>query len=78
MSNLHNQQQLENIHDQVIKWDDKGLLETEINSISMTYNLHADDDRDEILQFIAESIFYDNYEVLLTWQEKDRADARKI
>ena len=66
MSNLHNEQQLENIHNQVIEWDRKNQLDIEINSIAMAYNLHADDDRDEILQFIAESIFYDNYEVLLT------------
>lgn len=66
MSNLHNQEQLENIHHQVIEWDRKNKLDIEINSIAMTYSLHADDDRDEILQFIAESIFYDNYEVLLT------------
>ena len=66
MSNLHNQEQLENIHHQVIEWDRKNKLDIEINSIAMAYSLHADDDRDEILQFIAESIFYDNYEVLLT------------
>lgn len=66
MSNLHNQEQLENIHHQVIEWDRKNKLDIEINSIAMAYSLHADDDRDEILQFIAEIIFYDNYEVLLT------------
>ena len=66
MSNLHSEEQLENIHNQVIEWDRKNQLDIEINSIAMAYNLHADDDRDEILQFIAESIFYDNYEVLLT------------
>lgn len=66
MSNLHNQEQLENIHHQVIEWDRKNKLDIEINSIAMIYSLHTDDDRDEILQFIAESIFYDNYEVLLT------------
>ena len=66
MSNLHNQEQLENIHHQVIEWDRKNKLDIEINSIAMAYSLNADDDRDEILQFIAESIFYDNYEVLLT------------
>ncbi len=66
MSNLHNQEQLENIHHQVIEWDRKNKLDIEINSVAMAYSLHADDDRDEILQFIAESIFYDNYEVLLT------------
>jgi hypothetical protein len=66
MSNLHNQEQLENIHNQIIEWDRKNQLDTEINHIAINYSLDADDDRDEILQFIAELIFYDNYEVLLT------------
>jgi hypothetical protein len=68
MSNLHNQEQLENqfddILDQVYKWDSKGLLETQIRDIVLSYGLHQDDDRDEILQFIAESILNDNYEVV--------------
>ena len=67
MSNLHNQEQLENqfddILDQVYKWDSKGLLETQIRDIVLSYGLHQDDDRDEILQFITESILNDNYEV---------------
>jgi len=82
MSNLHNQEQLENqfddILDQVYKWDSKGLLETQIRDIVLSYGLHQDDDRDEILQFIAESILNDNYEVASIWQAKDLADARKI
>ena len=69
MSNLHNQEQLENqfddILDQVYKWDSKGLLETQIRDVVLSYGLHQDDDRDEILQFIAESILNDNYEVAL-------------
>ena len=81
MSNLHNQEQLENqfddILDQVYKWDSKGLLETQIRDIVLAYGLHQDDDRDEILQFIAESILNDNYEVALIWQVKEVADARK-
>jgi hypothetical protein len=68
MSNLHNQEQLENqfddILDQVYKWDSKGLLETQIRDVVLSYGLHQDDDRDEILQFIAESILNDNYEVV--------------
>ncbi len=55
MSNLHNEQQLEDIHYQVVEWDRKGLLDTEVNSIAVFYNLHQDDDRDEILQHIAEN-----------------------
>jgi len=58
MSNLHNEQQLENIHHQVIEDDKKGIYDDEIERISYLYGLHQDDDRDEILQFIAETIFY--------------------
>ena len=58
MSNLHNEQQLENIHNQVIEDDKKGIYDDEIERISYLYGLHQDDDRDEILQFIAETIFY--------------------
>ena len=36
----------------------KLLLTEEIDEICYLYNLHADDDRDEVLSFIAESIFY--------------------
>ena len=41
--------------------DAKLLLTEEIDEISYLYNLHADDDRDEILNFIAESIFYNQH-----------------
>jgi hypothetical protein len=58
MSNIYNQEQLENIHDQIIKEDCAGKLDFEVNEISYMYNLHPDDDRDEILQFIAEMRFY--------------------
>jgi len=58
VSNLHNEQQLENIHHQVIEDDKKGIYDDEIERISYLYGLHQDDDRDEILQFIAETIFY--------------------
>lgn len=81
MSNLHNQEQLENqfddILDQVYKWDSKGLLETQIRDIVLSYGLHQDDDRDEILQFIAESILNDNYEVASIWQEKDLEEEKR-
>ena len=58
MSNLHNEQQLENIHHQVIEEDRAGKLDFEVNEISYMYDLNPDDDRDEILQFIAEMRFY--------------------
>ena len=61
MSNIHNEQTLEQIHEQVLEDDAKLLLTEEIDEISYLYNLHADDDRDEILNFIAESIFYNQH-----------------
>lgn len=56
MSVIHNEQQLENIYDEVVEMDNKGLLEIEITDIAINQGLHQDDDRDEILQLIAESI----------------------
>tara|TARA_R100000951_G_scaffold43731_1_gene36952 strand:+ start:5341 stop:5541 length:201 start_codon:yes stop_codon:yes gene_type:complete len=66
MSNTHNEEQLEDIHYQVVEWDKKGLLDTEVNSIAVFYNLHQDDDRDEILQHIAENMFYNKEEIILS------------
>ena len=59
MSVIHNEQQLENIYDEVVEMDSKGLLEIEIADMVINYGLHPDDDRDEILQLIAESILND-------------------
>ena len=56
MSVIYNEQQLENIYDEVVEMDNKGLLEIEITDMVINYGLHADDERDEILQLIAESI----------------------
>ncbi len=39
--------------------ENKGLLEIEIRDMVINYGLHPDDDRDEILQLIAESILND-------------------
>jgi len=58
MSNTINEQTLEQIFDEVLEQDSKGLLETEIRDMQLIYNLHPDDDRDAILEFIAESIYY--------------------
>ena len=58
MSNLHNEQQLENIHHQLLEQDRKGLIDDEINIIARNYGLHADDDRDEIINFLAEFILF--------------------
>lgn len=62
MSNQHNEEALEQIHEEVLEQDTKGLLDNDINNISKQYNLNVDDDRDEILQFISENIFYNNKE----------------
>lgn len=55
-----NEQVFEKIFDEVLEQDKKGLLEDEIEEICYLYDLHADDDRDEILGFIAENIFYNH------------------
>ena len=59
MSNLHNEEQLENIHYQLTEQDRKGLIDDEINSVANNYGLSPDDDRDEIIFFIDEFIFFD-------------------
>ena len=63
MSNLHNQEQLENqfetILDQLLDQDRKGLIDDEINTVARNYDLDEDDDRDEIINFLAEFILYD-------------------
>lgn len=63
MSNLHNQEQLENqfetILDRLLDQDRKGLIDDEINTVARNYGLHEDDDRDEIINFLAEFILYD-------------------
>ena len=60
MSNQTNDQVLERLLDEVVEQDSKGLLEEEIFTIADNYGLDEDDDREEILQFIAERIFYNN------------------
>ena len=58
MSNLQNNQALEQIFEEVLDLDQQGLLEEDIQIICNVYGLHEDDDRDEILGFIAENRFY--------------------
>jgi len=60
MGNHTNEQALERLLDEVVEQDSKGLLEEEIFTIADNYGLDEDEDRDEILQFIAERIFYNN------------------
>ena len=61
MSDIHNERTLEQIYEQVLKDDAKYLIQDEIDDICYLYNLCADDDRDEVLSFIAESIFYNQH-----------------
>ena len=72
MSNMHNEQTNEKIYeeifDEVLEQDSKGLLETEIRDMQLIYNLHPDDDRDAILEFIAESIYYNQDTMEVAWK----------
>jgi len=58
MSNTTKDQALEQIFEEVLDLDQQGLLEEDIQIICNVYGLHEDDDRDEILGFIAENMFY--------------------
>jgi hypothetical protein len=58
MSNTTKDQALEQIFEEVLDLDQQGLLEEDIQIICNVYGLHEDDDRDEILGFIAENRFY--------------------
>ncbi len=61
MTNKINDETLERLYEDVVADDEKGLLEKEIRDMVLRYGLHADDDRDEILQLIAEEEFYDQF-----------------
>ena len=61
MSNIQTEQTLEQIYDELLEQDAKLLLTEEIDELCYLYNLHADDDRDEIIFFIAESIYENQY-----------------
>lgn len=62
MSNTTNTMILENLFDEVLEQDAKGLLENEVNDISREQGLHVDDDRDEILEIITNRIFEVKYD----------------
>jgi hypothetical protein len=53
-----NDQAFDKILHEVLEQDSKGLLEDDIEEICYLYELHADDNREAILEFIAESIYY--------------------
>jgi hypothetical protein len=58
MSNQTNEHALEKIHEEIVQMDSKGLLESEIFTVSDIYGLDETTDRDKILEFIAENLFY--------------------
>lgn len=62
MSNTTNTMILENLFDDVLEKDAKGLLENEVNEIARDQGLHVDDDRDEILEIITNRIFEVKYD----------------
>ena len=57
MSNQHNEKEFEKIMQEVEELDQQGMLEADVQTVSRVYGLHEDDDRDDILFFIAENIF---------------------
>ena len=57
MSNQHNEKEFEEIILEVEELDNLCELEEEIQTISKAYGLHEDDDREEIIFYIAENIF---------------------
>jgi hypothetical protein len=61
MSNKINDETLERLYQDAIADDERGLLEVKIRDMVLRYGLHQDDDRDEILQLIAEDEFYEQF-----------------
>ena len=62
MSNTTNTMILENLFDEVLEQDAKGLLDDEVKEIARDQGLHVDDDRDEILEIITNRIFEVKYD----------------
>lgn len=61
MTNKINDETLQRLYDDVVADDEAGLIDDVISNIAYLYGLHEDDDRDEILQFIAEKEFYEQF-----------------
>ena len=57
MNLQHESDIVEQIHTNVLKQDEDGLLENDIMDVVIETGLHADDDRDEILMQIVEERF---------------------
>jgi hypothetical protein len=61
MTNKINDETLERLYEDVVADDEAGLIDDVVNTVAYINGLDADDDRDEILQFIAEQEFYDQF-----------------
>jgi len=63
MSNIHNEKELEQIHEYIIKKDNEGsaIVDDDINGTAREHNLHPDDDREEVIQILAEYIFEERH-----------------
>ena len=57
MSNQHNEKAFEKIMQEVELLDQQGKLESDVQTVARVYGLHEDDDRDDILFFIAENLY---------------------
>ena len=57
MSNQHNEKEFEKRRQEIYQLDEEGMLEDDIFTVSQVYGLHEDDDRDDILFFIAENLY---------------------
>jgi len=61
MTNKINDETLERLYEDVVADDEAGLIDDVINNVAYLNGLHADDDRDAILQLIAEEEFYTQF-----------------
>jgi hypothetical protein len=61
MSNKINDETLQRLYEDVVADDEAGLIDDVVNNVAYLRGLHADDDRDEILQIIAENEFYEQF-----------------
>jgi len=61
MTNKINDETLQRLYEDVVADDEAGLIDDVVNTVAYINGLDADDDRDEILQFIAEQEFYDQF-----------------
>ena len=61
MTNKINDETLQRLYEDVVADDEAGLIDDVISNVAYLYGLDADDDRDKILQFIAEHEFYEQF-----------------